>query len=200
MFEYIEGILVEISPNKAIVDVNGIGYLLYIPLSSFSAAPPIGDKVLFYISPVIREDSYRNFAFLSKEERDLFEKIREVSGIGPKIALSLIGHLDSTNIKMAITTSDANLLAKIPGIGKKTAERLIMELRDKILKNNEKALPTSNKQLIETDREVINDALNALTNLGYKPLHAQQAISKALTHYEKPPSIEDLIKTALSGI
>ena len=200
MFEYIEGILVEISPHKAIVEVNGIGYLLHIPLSSFSAAPPIGNRVLFYISSVIRENSYRNFAFLSREERDLFEKIREVSGMGPKIALSLIGHLDNNEIKMAIMTSDVALLSKIPGIGKRTAERLVIELRDKIFKQAEQTPLLSNKKIDKRDREVVDDALNALTNLGYKPLQAQQAINKALAHYEGLPPIEDLIKTALSRI
>jgi len=200
VFEYIEGILVEISPHKAIVEVNGIGYLLHIPLSSFSAAPPIGNRVLFYISSVIRENSYRNFAFLSREERDLFEKIREVSGMGPKIALSLIGHLDNNEIKMAIMTSDVALLSKIPGIGKRTAERLVIELRDKIFKQAEQTPLLSNKKIDKRDREVVDDALNALTNLGYKPLQAQQAINKALAHYEGLPPIEDLIKTALSRI
>ena len=200
MFEYIKGTLVEISPQKAVVDVNGMGYLLYIPLSSFSAAPPIGEEVIFYISPVIREDSYRNFAFLSCEERDLFEKISDVSGIGPKTALALIGHLDSTNLETAITTANVTLLSKIPGIGKKTAERLIVELRDKILKGIKKMpLPSSSKTLKPEDR-VINDALSALINLGYNSLQAQQAIKKALTHYDDPPPIGDLIKTALSGI
>lgn len=120
--------------------------------------------------------------------------------MGPKIALSLIGHLDNNEIKMAIMTSDVALLSKIPGIGKRTAERLVIELRDKIFKQAEQTPLLSNKKIDKRDREVVDDALNALTNLGYKPLQAQQAINKALAHYEGLPPIEDLIKTALSRI
>ncbi|NGX50309.1 MAG: Holliday junction ATP-dependent DNA helicase RuvA [Chlamydiae bacterium] len=200
MFEYIKGTLIEITPLNAVVDVKGIGYLLYIPLSSFSNSPPIGEEVLFYISPVIRENFYRNFAFLSREERDLFEKISEVSGIGPKTALALIGHLDKSDLEAAITSANVTLLSKIPGIGKKTAERLIVEMRDKILKGLKKSpLPSSTRSVKPEDR-VVNDALSALINLGYNSLHAQQAIKKALTHYESPPPLGDLIKMALSGI
>ncbi len=201
MLEYIKGVLVSINPHKAVVDVSGVGYLLYIPLSAFSAMPPIGKEVTFFISSIIREDSHRNFGFLSVEERNLFEKISAVSGIGPKTALSLIGHLDSNALESAITTANTTLLSKIPGIGKKTAERLIVELRDKVLKGlkNSPLPPTSQKGLSEEDQKV-NDALSALMNLGYNSLQAQQAVKKALTHFSEPPEISTLIRTALSGM
>lgn len=198
MFEYIKGILAQITPQKAVVDVNGIGYLLYIPLSSFSNAPPIGQEVLFYISPVIREAYHRNFAFLSRDERDLFEKISEVSGIGPKTALTLIGHLDSNELESAITAANVTLLSRIPGIGKKTAERLIVEMRDKVIKKGEKGpLPSTDRSVTSEDR-VVSDALSALINLGYNSLQAQQAIKNALSHYKQPPLLGELIKSALS--
>lgn len=200
MFEYIKGTLVEITPHNAVVDVNGLGYLLYIPLSSFSKAPPVGEEVLFFISAVIREDSYRNFAFLTREERDLFEKISDVSGIGPKTALALIGHLDSNDLETAITTANVTLLSKIPGIGKKTAERLIVEMRDKILKGLKKAPLPSSTQTVKQEDRVVNDALSALINLGYNSMQAQQAVKKALSHFKEDPPLGDLIKTALSGI
>ena len=199
MFEYIKGTLVEISPHRAIIDVNGIGYLLYISIHSISMLPSIGEEVLFYISSVIREDSYRNFAFLSREERDLFEQVSEVSGIGPKIALALIGHLGNQYLEQAIINADVVSLSKVPGIGKKTAERLIIELRDKILKNIGKQ-PLQERETPPMENQIINDALNALINLGYNSLQARQAIKKALTHYDTPPLIGELIKTALSGM
>mgnify|MGYP000412740158 CR=1 FL=1 len=139
MLEYIKGTLATINPHKAVVDVNGVGYLLHIPLSAFSAMPPLGKEIIFYISSIIREDSHKNFGFLTLEERDLFEKISTVSGIGPKTALALIGHLDSRALETAITTANTTILSKIPGIGKKTAERLIVELRDKVLKGLKKS-------------------------------------------------------------
>lgn len=200
MFEYIKGTLIEITPQKAVVDVQGVGYLLYIPLSSFSKSPPVGEEVLFYISSVIREDSHRNFAFLTREERDLFEKIGDVSGIGPKTALALIGHLDSIDLETAITTANVTLLSKIPGIGKKTAERLIVEMRDKILKGLKQAPLPSTLKTVKSEDRIVNDALSALIHLGYNSLQAQQAIKKALTHFKEEPLLGELIKTALSGI
>lgn len=200
MFEYIKGTLIEITPQKAVVDVQGVGYLLYIPLSSFSKSPPVGEEVLFYISSVIREDSHRNFAFLTREERDLFEKIGDVSGIGPKTALALIGHLDSIDLETAITTANVTLLSKIPGIGKKTAERLIVEMRDKILKGLKQAPLPSTLKTVKSEDRILNDALSALIHLGYNSLQAQQAIKKALTHFKEEPPLGELIKTALSGI
>ena len=156
MFDYIKGALISLTPHQAVVDVGGIGYLLYTPLSAFSAMPPIGEKILFYISSVIREDSHKNFGFLTREERDLFEKISAVSGIGPKTALALIGHLDSLALESAITTANSHLLSKIPGIGKKTAERLIVELRDKVLKGLKKSpLSPSSKQEISEETTLI---------------------------------------------
>jgi len=198
MFEYIQGILVEISTQRAVVDVNGIGYLLHIPLSSFSASPPVGEKVLFYVSSVVREDSYRNFAFLSREERDLFEKISNISGIGPKTALSLIGHLDNIALRNAITTANTTLLSKIPGIGKKTAERIVVELRDTIFRGDK--VPCNLSHIHPpSEAVVVSDAINALIHLGYNTLQAQRAVKRALTHYDAPPPVGDLVKTALAG-
>ncbi|QVL57647.1 MAG: Holliday junction branch migration protein RuvA [Simkaniaceae bacterium] len=201
MLEYIKGTLVSLSPHKAVIDVGGLGYFLHIPLSAFSAMPPIGKEIIFYISSVIREDSHKNFGFLSVEERDLFEKISGVSGIGPKTALALIGHLDSNALETAITTANSTLLSKIPGIGKKTAERLIVELRDKVLKGLKKSslpISPSQKSLSEEDQR-INDALSALMNLGYNSLQAQQAIKKALTDFKEAPELSTLIRAALSN-
>ena len=200
MFEYIKGTLISINPHKAVVDVGGIGYLLHIPLSAFSAMPPIGKEIIFYISSVIREDSHKNFGFLSIEERDLFEKISGISGVGPKTALALIGHLDTQALESAITTANSTILSKIPGIGKKTAERLIVELRDKVLKGLKKSplKATPQKELSEDDQKM-NDALSALMNLGYNSLQAQQALKKALSNFKETPELSILIRTALSN-
>ncbi|MCB1084919.1 MAG: Holliday junction branch migration protein RuvA [Chlamydiia bacterium] len=199
MFEYLKGTLVSLTPHKAVLDIGGAGYLLHIPLSVFSAMPPIGEDILFYISTLIREDSHKNFAFLSQEERDLFEKISAVSGIGPKTALALIGHLDATALESAITTANSALLSKIPGIGKKTAERLIVELRDKVLKGLKKT-PLPSQQPLTDEDHLVNDALSALMNLGYNSLAAQKAVNAALKKLPDTPEISTLIRTALSGI
>ena len=200
MFDYIKGLLASLTPHQAVVDVQGIGYLLHIPLNVFSAMPPIGEEILLYISSVIREDSHKNFGFLTREERELFEKVSGVSGIGPKTALALIGHLDASSLESAITTANSTLLSKIPGIGKKTAERLIVELRDKVLKGLKRSpLPQTPQKELSDEDHMVNDALSALMNLGYNALQAQSAVKKALAN-EKPTDLSNLIKTALSGI
>ncbi|MDJ0652371.1 MAG: Holliday junction branch migration protein RuvA [Simkaniaceae bacterium] len=200
MFEYIKGTLMAINPHKAVVDVGGIGYLLHIPLSAFSVTPPIGKEIIFYISSCIREDSHKNFGFLSIDERNLFEKMSSISGVGPKTALALIGHLNIQVLESAITTANSTILSKIPGIGKKTAERLIIELRDKILKGLKKAplKATPQKELSQKDQKM-NDALSALMNLGYNSLQAQQALKKALSNFKETPELSVLIRKALSN-
>lgn len=197
MFEYIKGILVNANPQKAIIDVNGIGYGLSIPLSTYSNLPQIGEQVLLYTSSIIREDSHRLFGFLSEEEKNLFEIARETSGIGPKTALSLIGHLSSDELESAIADANTLLLSKIPGIGKKTAERLIVEMRDKIhkkLKMDPSSSPKKNKDFLN------QDAMQALINLGYNSLQAHQSIQHALKSFKSPPNLTDLITRALKGM
>jgi len=197
MLEYIKGILVDATPYKAVIDVNGIGYGLLIPLSTYSTLPQIGEEILLYISSIIREDSHRHFGFLSKEERHLFEMVSDVSGIGPKTALALIGHLNSNDLESAITHANVSLLSKIPGIGKKTAERLIVEMRDKIHKRLKSVTPAIS---IKGKDHLNNDAINALMNLGYNTLQAQKAVQNARSHFDSPPSLSDLISHALKGV
>jgi Holliday junction DNA helicase RuvA len=201
MFEYIKGILVEVTPQKAVIDVNGIGYSLFIPLSTYTKMPPPGKEVLVYISAIIREDSHKYFAFITRSERDLFKRLSDISGIGPKTALNLVGHMESSDLESAITHANISLLSKIPGIGKKTAERLIVEMRDKIKKmpNNATPSPFEMTSLSPKDRTV-NDALSALINLGYNTLQAQQAIKKALEHCNDEPELSELIRVALKGL
>ena len=197
MLEYIKGVLVDANPQKAVIDVNGLGYGLLIPLSTYSNLPQIGETILLYISSVIREDSHRHFGFLSLEERSLFEMVHDVSGIGPKTALALIGHLDSSDLESAIVHANVSLLSKIPGIGKKTAERLIVEMRDKIHKRLKSVTPSIP---IKGKDHLTNDAMSALMNLGYNTLRAQQAVKNALSTYDEPPPLSELIGSALKGI
>src|SRR3990167_3128959 len=201
MYEYIKGTLVEITLSKAVVDVHGIGYSLFIPFCAYTTSPKLGEAVLFYISTVIREDSHRNFAFLNRKDRDLFEQLIEISGIGPKTALALVGNMESGDLEEAISNANINLLSKIPGIGKKTAERLVVEMRDKIDKTYKTSPPIYHAISMSDKDQTIHDALNALVNLGYNTLQAQKAIKKALTHFDEiEPELGELIKVALKGI
>ena len=135
MFEYIKGSLKDLTPEKAILETAGLGYKILIPLSVYSNLLGKESDIKLYISAVYREDSQRLFGFLSKDQRDLFEKICDISGIGPKIALIIIGHLDETALYLSIQNQDVKSLTRVPGLGKKTAERLIIELKDKFENN-----------------------------------------------------------------
>jgi len=192
MIEYIKGTLTDSSPSHAVLETHGIGYKVSIPLSNYSKLPQQGKEMVLYVSTVIREDAHKSYGFTTRIERDFFEKLIDVSGIGPKTALALIGHMELSDLQFAIAQSNITLLSKVPGIGKKTAERLVVELKDKTAKISEIALsvPTGKKDLF-------SDALGALINLGYHPLQAQKAVKQILAESEKEPDLASLITSAL---
>jgi Holliday junction DNA helicase RuvA len=196
MFEYIKGTLIDKNPSKAIVEAAGFGYRLSIPLSTFNRLPAIKSSVELYLSHIVREESETLYAFLTEQDRNLFELLLTVSGIGPKTGIAIIGHIDSTNLQKAIASSDIHLLSKIPGIGKKTAERLVIEMRDKM----QGGLKDKGRQTFLTNPEnsFVSDALSALVHLGYSPMDAQKAIQAALV--EEKEDLGRLIIAALKKI
>ncbi|MBI3237007.1 MAG: Holliday junction branch migration protein RuvA [Chlamydiales bacterium] len=199
MFEYIKGILTQASPIKATVETHGIGYLLFIPLNNYSKLPQIGSPITFYIASVIREDSHKNYGFLTSAERDLFLNLIETSGVGPKMAISLLGHMEIHDLQFAIAQANIAVICKIPGIGKKTAERLIIELKDKLSLSGKKSQvehPLSSNE----EPTLIGDAISALINLGYHPLEAQKAIRTSLKDAATPTDLAKLITSALRCI
>ncbi|MES2199979.1 MAG: Holliday junction branch migration protein RuvA [Chlamydiota bacterium] len=198
MMEYIKGILTSSCPAKTIVETGGIGYKIHIPLSNYSKLPKLGEPICLFISTVIREDSHKSYGFLTADERDLFEILIEVSGIGPKTALSLLGHLEACDLQIAISRSDITSICKVPGIGKKTAERLIVEMRDRIQKNPITPVfsPSSNKSV----KTISSDALSALINLGYQPLQAQKVINSIIEEKEEEVDLSTLITAALKKL
>jgi len=199
MLEYIRGKLTEASPHKVTVEINGLGYALFIPFNNYSKLPKMGEEIRFFISTVIREDSHKRFGFLLKEERDLFEKFKDVSGIGPKTALALIGHMESHELKFAILNGNISVICKIPGIGKKTAERLIIEMRDKI-QTQEKIPLTAENSKNDCSSSLIADAIGALVHLGYNAIQAQKAIQESFSKSKNTPTLAELITLALRSI
>lgn len=198
MFEYIKGYLADLTPEKAILDVQGIGYKILIPLSVYTELTQKNDLITLYISAIYREDSQRLFGFISKSQRDLFDKLCDISGIGPKIALSLIGHMKEDELYLSIHHQDVKMLCQIPGLGKKTAERLIVEMKDKLKElklpeNDRSDFPCLNKSLFD-------DALSALINLGYQKNAAYRAIQKASKEAQDINNLSELITTALKKI
>ena len=194
MFDYLFGTLIEASPEKAIIDVGGLGYLLLIPISTFEKLPNRGASLKIYVSLVIREDSHRLFGFLEKDARNTFELLNEISGIGPRISLSLLGHMSLQDLRLAVEHANTKAISKVPGIGKKMAERLILELKDKFGKLGPENISLSSKSA----QGIVSDAISALINLGYNPLEAQKAVKSALPEGNEPP-LSELISMALKG-
>lgn len=195
MYESIKGILTDKTPLKAVVETGGIGYRLAIPLSTYTRLPALEKPIQLFLSQVVREDSNTLFAFLSKEERDLFETLITISGIGPKTALAIVGHMEISLFHRAVSTADVRILSKIPGIGKKTAERLVIEMRDKF-KGGKKASPAP---LSHADG-IVSDAMNALLHLGYNPLDAQKAVLAAVEEKKEEKDLGKIITAALQKI
>lgn len=198
MYESIQGLLKDKEPLKAIVETAGIAYRLTIPLSTYSRLPALETTVKLYLSQVVREDAHTLYAFLHKEERDLFEMLITISGIGPKTAVGIIGHMDLAALQRAVSAADIRLLSKIPGIGKKTAERLVIEMRDKFktFGKKDRAIPLS----LGNADALIGDAMNALLNLGYNPIETQKAVHAALEEKKDETDLGKLITAALQKI
>lgn len=201
MYAYIKGTLTHSSPTYVIIDAHGVGYRISIPTSVFSLLPQIGDSLLLHTLQVIREFSHVLYGFSTANERDLFEVLMGVSGIGPKLALSLISHLSLPDMKNAFNQADLATICRVPGIGKKTAERLVVEMRDKL--NNLFPIDPSDLSVQLPSQAVsgkISDAMNALINLGYNQATAQKALKKSLSDLPEDVDLASLITTALKFV
>jgi Holliday junction DNA helicase RuvA len=186
MYSYIKGLLVEVNADHAIVEIGGIGYHVYIPLSFYTAHQKLNSEIIFHTSFIVREDSMRLFGFESKEEKALFEKLITISGLGPKTALAIIGQSDTIDLTEVISSKDVAALTRVPGIGKKTAERIIIELSDKLSSIKGKAYSST-----------ASDAIAALIALGYKEKEAQKNVATALKKADQKATLSELISLAL---
>jgi Holliday junction DNA helicase RuvA len=196
MITFLEGTLVESLPTQIVVAVQGVGYQVLIPLSSFDRLPAPGQPVKILTHLQVREDAHILYGFMSAAERDLFRLlVQHVSGIGPKTALDILSGMSVTNFKAAVVNGDAGLLAKCKGIGKKTAERIVVELKDKV--GIAAAWEAASAGHAPTPEEAhINDAVLALISLGYKQVDAHKAVRAALAAADNATS-GDLVRAAL---
>lgn len=180
MIAHINGILDDIYEDRVVIDVNGVGYNIYVSSNTLSALPPMGENVKLYTHTVVREDAFILFGFLNKDELFLFKKIITVSGIGPKGGLAFFNILCADDLRFAILSGDAKLLSSAPGIGKKTAEKLILELKDKLEWNKDFIAKeiNINNNTTPSLTGIKNEAVSALVALGYGSREAHEAVSK----------------------
>ncbi len=198
MIAFLEGVLVEALPTQAVVNVHGVGYQALIPLSSFDQLPPPGGTVRLLTHLHIREDAHQLFGFATAAERDLFRLLlQHVSGIGPKLALAVLSGMSVAQFKAAVVHSDIAAISKISGLGKKTAERVVLELKDKV--GVAAAWEAASAEHAHSPEEArLNDAVLALISLGYKQVDAHKAVKTAAS--EGPSDTEDLIRRALKRL
>lgn len=192
MIAHLQGTLVEKTPEWVIVNAGGVGYQAFIPLSTFYHLPGLEDMVSLHIHTRLREDSLKLFGFVSVQEKQIFEVLVGINKVGPKLALAILSGLSIEELWAAVSGNDVARLSAIPGVGRKTAERLALELRDKLTPPGESAgTPAAGPDPLR------DDALSALVNLGYKKQDAEKALDK-LCESETPGSIETLIRDALN--
>jgi len=197
MITFLHGKLVESIPTHVVVDVNGVGYEALIPLSSFDKLPQPGQPIKLLTQLVIREDAHTLYGFMTGEERDLFRLlIHTVSGIGPKTALNVLSGISVTAFRGAVVGGDLKSLSKISGVGKKTAERIVVELKDKIgMAGAWEA--ASAKHGLSADEQRINDAVLALVALGFKQIDAHEAVRAAQAMLGAQATVEELVRVCL---
>lgn len=199
MFAFIRGKLIAATPLHCILDAQGVGYKLFIPASALGQLPSVGSDVLLHCAFVVREQSQALYGFITSDERDLFETLLGATGVGPKMALSIIGHLSMEELQQAISHGNHIILCKIPGIGKKTAERLIIEMRDKF-KAFSLSSSTSFAIKVPSHQQTISDAMSALIHLGYSQAVAQKAIQKGVESLSENTDLAALITLALKNV
>ncbi|MEX2607100.1 MAG: Holliday junction branch migration protein RuvA [Kiritimatiellia bacterium] len=195
MIECISGRLVEKSPTHAVIQTGGIGFHLPIPLSSYDALPLPGEEVKLFTYLVVREDSLTLYGFAGLEDRGMFERLIQVSGIGPKLALTALSGLPLRDLKRAIADGDVKRLSSISGIGKKMAERMVVELRDKLGAAETLELRSGDPGLSSN----LRDAILALVALGYKQQEARKLLEKVQQTSPDNLEVEELVRKALSG-
>ena len=201
MIAHLRGRLLSKTPNQAIVECAGIGYDVTISVTTFSALPNEGADVALHIHTHVREDQFALFGFSETQEKRLFEKLLTISGIGPKLAITVLSGIDASRLVTAIRSGDQATLTRIPGIGKKTAERVVLELKDK-LDDLAVSIPTTAGGSHQgAAGQAGDDALSALVNLGYARPIAQKAIETAIA---KDPDaardFETLFRAAMAAI
>jgi Holliday junction DNA helicase RuvA len=195
MIAHLKGKLTHKSPVAIIIDVNGVGYQVFVPLSTFYALPELESEISLGIHTHMREEALKLFGFYTIDEKVIFEKLITINKVGPKLALTILSGMPPADILSTINSNDIIKLSTIPGIGRKTAERLILEMRDKLDGLSLDFIATKDPG---PEKGLFDDALSALVNLGYKKSQAELALKKVYAESAEDNSIENLIKDSLN--
>lgn len=197
MIAFLHGTLVDALPTQVVIEVGGVGYAVLIPLSSYDKLPRTGEKVQLLTHLVIREDAHVLYGFMRAEERELFQMlISTVSGVGPKIALNVLSGMNVAQFRGAIANGDVKSISQISGVGKKTAERMVVELRDKVGAAGAWEASSAARGLSAEDQKV-NDAVLALIALGYKQVEAHDQVRATQRRLGPDANVEDLVRASL---
>jgi Holliday junction DNA helicase RuvA len=186
MISYLKGKMIEKKPGEVTIDINGVGYKAYVPLSTYFKLGPIGDVVSLFISTFIREENINLYGFLTKEERNLFERLTKINGVGPRLALNILSGLGPEEFAEVVEKGEVQRLYSLPGVGKKTAMRVIVEL--------------SGKLGVEDKVSMREDILSALINLGYKKRDVMGIIDKTLKKIKPEDGFEKAFKEVLKEL
>lgn len=203
MIVFVEGTLEEKSPDRVVLLAAGLGYELAIPASSFDALPPLGQTVRLLAVEILREDSHQLVGFATEPERQVFLRLNQIPGIGLKSALAVLSHLSIRDLNAAAAANDISRIAKVPGIGKKTAERIALELRGKMSKGELAAAAVNATVGLSGNApgqdSKLRDVYSALIALGHRPADAQAILKKIAPRIDPGLSVDEILRNVLSG-
>ncbi len=196
MIGFLRGKLVHKAPPFLVLDVQGVGYEVEAPMTTFYDLPAINEEIKLHTHLVVREDAHILFGFSAEADRTLFRTLIKVNGVGPKLALTILSGQSAEEFHRCIQDNDTQTLVRLPGVGKKTAERLVIEMRDRLPGLGESAMTGNDKTATSTAGNPKQEAVSALCSLGYKPLDASKMVQNISTEGK---SCEDIIRLALQG-
>ena len=197
MYAYLKGTVADKGQNEVVIDVGGVGYLLSCSMTTLQEIPPVGESMKVHTYLSVREDAMELFGFATKEEKSMFTRLLSVSGIGPKVALSILGSMPLRDLTLAIVTGDITALSRAPGVGKKTSQRLALELKEKVDQSDLDAVPVSGGVYTPIQEDAATEALAALQALGYTPAEASKAINQVRGQSNSP---NELVRLALRNM
>jgi len=199
MIAHLQGVVVAKTVERVVVDVQGVGYQVVVPLSTYYALPDLQERVTLLTTMYIREDAMRLYGFATPDEQEVFERLLSVASVGPRLALNMLSSLSAADLRQAIAQADTRRLQAIPGVGRKTAERVVLELQDKMaVLDLTRAGPSPPG--VTADEQVIRDVVSALLNLGYRQNEAEKAVRATRAQQEGSPTLEALLKDALQAL